>query len=100
MSCAAILCLSGLFIEGSAGYIDLPKAKQMEWYGQTYRYSRKYDMNHTSNPMGNLAIGHEWDTPKWRVSIELRHDSWLGTGKDRGMNGAWTSVRYKPFAKR
>jgi hypothetical protein len=96
MSCTAILCLSGLFVEGAAGYVLPPMRTDRP---EPFHHDRRYDMNRTSNPMGSFSLGHEWNSTKWRVTVELRHESWLGTRQDKGLNGAWTSIRYRPFAR-
>ena len=100
-----ILCLANLFIEGSVGYVDVPSS-----HVKTYSFqldgkppltlvsgARMHDYNSAANPMGRVVLGHEWDMGKTRIDLSLRHESWIGTGKDRGTNSAWVSVRYFPF---
>ena len=99
MNCLAILCLSSLYLEGGVGYIASAPAPP-EWaykrFGKDVTW--KYDANQTANPMGRLAVGHEWNpSPKVRLSLELRHESWIGTGADHGQNGVWGSVRVLPW---
>ncbi len=108
MNCLLLLCLSGLYIEGGIGYVDLPSSNI-----QTYSFAqvnkpplvlvsgaRMHDYNTTANPMGRVALGHEWNpSPHARISLELRHESWVGTGKDYGTNSAWASVRVLPWSK-
>lgn len=85
-----LLCLSGLYVEAAAGYVsplDRPPP------GQRF----KFEPNHVANPMGRVAIGHEWESGKFRISVELRHESWIATTKDRGQESAWAAVRWRPF---
>lgn len=85
-----ILCLAGLYVEGAVGYVSPmgPPPKNLRW---------KYEPNFTANPMGRIAIGHEWEAGKFRYSLEIRHESWIGTFGDRGMESAWVEVRWRPF---
>lgn len=98
MNCI-LICLANLYVETGIGYIakqpQIP-AWAVEMYGP--QVERVYDPNKTANPMGRLAIGHEWQPGrKVRISFELRHESWIGTNADHGQNSAWASVRVNPF---
>lgn len=96
MNC--ILCLAGLFVEGAVGYVKPtphPPAYAIAAHGIHAMW--RFDANEAANPMGRIAIGHEWEADKVLVSLELRHESWLGTGKDHGQDSAWVSVRWRPF---
>jgi hypothetical protein len=99
MSCTLLACLSGLYIELGAGYVaptPAPPPSAVAKFGPDVTW--KYDANHAANPMGRLAIGHEWEpSSRVRVSFELRHESWIATTADHGQNSAWVSVRMRPF---
>jgi hypothetical protein len=99
MSCALFFCLSSLYVELGAGYViptPAPPPSAVAIYGPGVVW--KYDANHAANPMGRLAIGHEWEpSSRVRVSFELRHESWIATTADHGQNSAWVSVRMRPF---
>ncbi len=98
MSCLAILCLSGLYLEGGVGYIE-PTPKPPEYAIRKFGPDAiwRYDANQAANPMGRVAVGHEWQLTKIRWSLELRHESWIGTTADHGQNSVWVSVRYTPW---
>lgn len=85
-----LLCLAGLYVEGAVGYVNpmgpLPKGVLF-----------KFEPNHVANPMGRIAIGHEWESGKFRYSLEIRHESWIGTTADVGLESAWVEVRWRPF---
>ena len=92
-SCILTLCLANLYVEAAVGYVapvpSPPPARV--WH---------FDANYHANPKGRFAIGHEWNPdPKIRVSLDVRHESWLGTLKDFGENSVWASVRYRPWAQ-
>lgn len=92
MNCLLLLCLSGLYFEGGAGYVFSPPEPPP-------KRRLMFEPNHVANPMGRIAFGHEWNpSPRARISIELRHESWLGTTRDVGLNSAWASVRVLPWA--
>lgn len=101
MNCFLLLCLSGLYAEGGVGYVfnahHSDQVLHHRWGPAGYW---RFDANETANPMGRLAVGHEWNPkPQWRISVEVRHESWIGTTLDNGQNSAWVSVRWKPWAK-
>ena len=99
MECLTLFCLSGLYIELGAGYIrglPPPPPRIIEKYGPNVIYL--YDFNTTRNPRGQLSLGYEWNpSNRVRVSMELRHNSWIGTNADKGENGAWMSLRLRPW---
>jgi len=91
-----LLCLSGIFVEGAIGYVQpIPDAQSYSKHGE--RRVWHYDPQEAANPMGRITVGHEWETGKFRISLELRHESWIGTSHDYGQNSAWGSVRWRPF---
>ena len=98
MSCFFIFCLSGLYLDAGIGVVDqvppIP-ARIIEKFGPMTYY--KYDFNYTPNPRGHIAIGHEWNLPRVRTSLEVRHESWLGTTADVGEESVWLNVRILPF---
>lgn len=92
-ACLILLCLSNVYIEGAIGYVKPPT------WNTTTTY-KTYDVNHAANPRGRIAVGQEWaPSPKVRVAFELRHESWIGTTKDHGMNSAWVSARVYPWRR-
>ena len=102
-----LICLAGLYFEGAVGYVDIPSSHvkiysfQLEGKQPITLVSgaRMHDYNSAANPMGRVAIGHEWNpSAKIRIDLQVRHESWLGTGKDKGTNSAWASVRVRPWA--
>ena len=101
MSCTLLACLSGLYIELGAGYVaptPVPPPSAVAKFGPDVTW--KYDANHAANPMGRLAIGHEWGpSSRVRVSFELRHESWIATTADHGQNSVWVSARIFPLRK-
>ena len=108
MNCLLLFCLSGLYVDGGVGYVDVPRNNVKQYTFQldgkppltVVSGARMHDYNVAANPMGRIAIGHEWNPSSHaRISLELRHESWLATGKDRGTNSAWASVRVLPWAK-
>lgn len=105
MNCI-LICLAGLYMEAGIGVLDKPSNELTAYMLDAgrpivlYHGIEPYDLNVARNPRGRISIGHEWNlSPRYRVSFELRHESWIGTKRDRGNNGAWTSVRYLPWAK-
>jgi hypothetical protein len=99
VDCIALFCLSGLYLELGLGYVDPllpPPAHIIQKLGPGAYYL--YDFNNAPNPRGQLSIGHEWNpSNKVRVSMELRHNSWLATTADKGENSAWLSLRLRPW---
>lgn len=97
MSCTGLLC--GLYFELAAGYIpNLPRPPEWakEKFGPDVHY--KYDFNSTANPRGRLSFGYEWNpSARTRISLEFRHESWIGTQADKGQNGIWISARGFPW---
>jgi hypothetical protein len=58
-----------------------------------------YDPNRTANPYGVVAAGFEFElTPHLSWRVEVRHQSSLATGRDRGENSAGAFVRWRPWA--
>ncbi len=99
MTCAILFCLAGLYLEGGVGIFDHPPDPPA-WAQAKYNGNAiwKYDANHTANPRGRIAVGHEWEpSPKWRINLELRHESWIGTTADYGQNSVWVSGRVYPW---
>ena len=100
-----LICLASLYIEGAVGYVDIPSSHVKTYSFQLHDKppltlvsgARMHDYNSAANPMGRIALGHEWDMGKTRVNLSIEHQSWLGTSKDRGTNSAWVSVKHFPF---
>jgi hypothetical protein len=94
-----MFCLANLYVEGAVGYVDptpTPPIEIVRKMGPMALW--KYDANYAANPMGRLAVGHEWNpSAKVRVDLEIRHESWLGTTADHGQNSIWFSTRILPF---
>jgi len=96
--CAVIFCLANIYLEGAVGYVEPTPSPPV--HIQKINGLWKYDANYAANPMGRIAVGHEWNpSSKVRVDLELRHESWIGTTADHGQNSAWMSVRVLPWRK-
>lgn len=99
MNCFLLFCLSNVYLEAGVGYIQptpAPPAAELAKLGSDILW--KYDANFSANPMARLAVGHEWNpSPQFRISLELRHESWLATTADHGQNSAWVSARVLPW---
>lgn len=60
----------------------------------------RYDINEVRNPYGSAAIGYDYAWRSLRVDFQLRHESSIATGKDRGTNAARLTVRWYLFGGR
>ncbi len=96
MNCL-LICLANLYLETGVGVVDRPPTVA-EWvYAESPAQFRTLKLSEVPNPMGRIAIGHEWGTGKFRFNLELRHESSIATGKDKGQNSAWLSGRVYPW---
>ena len=96
--CALIFCASNLYLDLGVGYVDaVPPVPQWAIHKFGPGTYRRFDMNQVANPRGHVSIGHEWNGERSRVSLELRHESWIGTNADKGENAVWFNVRMFPF---
>jgi len=95
------IALSGcanLYVEGAVGVVDnLPPVPQWakDKFGPDANY--KYDPDAVANPRGRVALGVEWNAPRSRFSMEVRHESWVGVTADKGEESVWAAVRIFPF---
>jgi hypothetical protein len=100
MSCALLFCLAGLYAETGIGYVDKPPTA-MEWvYKESPAQFATLKVSSVPNPMGRIAIGHEWEAGRYRFNLELRHESSLSTGQDKGQNSAWASAKVFPWRQK
>lgn len=106
MECLLLVCLSNLYFNIGIGYADTPSSHIQAWKYQPehapavigFTGVRPYDLNLAANPMARVSFGHEWEpSVKVRISLEVSHESWLGTGKDKGLNSAWVSLKTFPW---
>ncbi len=100
MSCFLLFCITGLYLEGGAGYVDPMErtAEQITVRPMQVASSGRYESQVSANPMGRIAFGHEWQPhAKVRLNLELRHESWIGTSRDIGRNSVWVSGRVFPW---
>ena len=72
---------------------------------------RMYDINETKNPYASVMVGYQWNglghtwvksNDKWEqityhlhLSIAVRHESSIATGKDRGINDLRLTLRWE-----
>lgn len=99
MDSCVMFCLANLFLEVGTGYV-LPQPPVPAWAIEKYGPDAhlRYDANDAANPMGRLSVGYEANvSPRLRLTLEIRHESWIGTKSDKGQNSAWFSMRIMPW---
>ena len=79
MSCAALVCLLGVYAEGSIDFLKPVEYSQAEraLIFKTHGAFLPTDRMLTRNPYGTLALGAEWATrvDRLRLSISVEHQS-------------------------